>query len=303
MCPVACPLASSSTGRNAPARGGLPEIRTPNDWSLPVPLSRISSARLDLIASRLTDTDVSVIRLVARSRLCSGAQLEQLHWHQGAPATRARQARRVLARLTGWRLLDRLPRQVGGVRAGSRGFVYSLGPAGVRLLARLDGRQVRRLGAPGDRFVRHTLAISGLHAEIVIVCRAGRAELLSFEFEPECWVRFPGPWGTSLTLKPDAAVKLGIGEYEYASLLEMDMATESLPTVERKARRHLDYYRSGQARRLHGVSPRVVWIAPDVTRAERVRRVLDRLGDEAHRLFAVTTSSEAVGWLTSGGHL
>lgn len=300
MCPVACPLASSSTGRKAPAGGGLPEIRMPNDWSLPVPLSRVSAGRLDSIASVLTDLEVAVARLVARARVCSGAQLEQLFWHHDTPASRARQARRVLARLTGWRLLDRLPRQIGGVRAGSRGFLYVLGPAGVRLLARLDGRRVRRLNAPGDRYVNHTLAISGLYTELVIACRTGRAELLSFDFEPQCWMQFPGPWGTSLTLKPDAAVRLGIEEYEYASLLELDMATESLPTIERKARRHLDYYRSGEARRLHGVSPRVVWITPDVKRALRVRRVLNRLGDEAHRLFVVVAAEEAASFLTTG---
>jgi hypothetical protein len=233
--------------------------------------------------------------------LCSGAQLEHLHWHEGTPASRARKARRTLARLTGWRLLDRLPRRIGGVRAGSRGFVYSLGPAGARLLARLDGQRVRRLNAPGDRYVNHTLAISGLYVELVVACRNHRAELLSYEFEPQCWAQFPGPWGVRLTLKPDAAVRLGVGEYVYSFLLEIDMATESLPTVERKARRHLDYYRSGEARRLHGVSPRVVWIAPSAERAQRIRGVLDQLGDAAHKLFTVTTADQVVGLLSGGG--
>lgn len=272
----------------------------PNDWSLPVSLSRISSARLEHIASHLTDIDLSVVRLVAAARLCSGAQLEQLYWPEGTPASRARQARRELARLTGWRLLDRLPRRVGGVRAGSRGFVYSLGPAGARLLARQEGRRVRRLNAPGDRYINHTLAISGIYTETVIACRTGRAELLGFQFEPECWARFPGAWGVTLTLKPDAGLQLGVGEYAYSFLLEMDMATESLPTVERKARRHLDYYRSGEARRLRGISPRVVWIAPNTERAQRIQSVLDRLGDVAHKLFTITTAEQAVQLLTGG---
>jgi hypothetical protein len=142
MCPVACPLASSSTPRKAAPGGDLREIRTPKDLSYQVPLSlshqvpvsRISSPRLDHIISQLTPREKAVVALVARARLCSGAQLERLFWHDGAPASGARQARRTLSRLTAWRLLDRLPRMIGGRRAGSRGFIYTLGPSGVRLL-------------------------------------------------------------------------------------------------------------------------------------------------------------------------
>ena len=300
MCPPAGPVASSSTRQDTATRAGLREIRTPNDWSLPVPLSRVSRARLDHIASQLTDLDLSVIQLVARARLCSGAQLERNFRHEGAAASRARQAPRPLGRLAGWRLLDRSARMVGGRRAGSRGFLYSLGPAGVRLLARKDERRVRRLNAPGDRYVRHTLAVSGLYTGLATACRTGQAELLAFDFEPQCWARFPGSLGVALTLKPDAAVRLGIGEYEYAWLLEMDMATESLPTIERKAHRHLDYYRSGTAHWTHGTTPRVLWIAPDSQRAAAIETALGRLPKDAARLFAVTTAAEAVRALTTG---
>jgi hypothetical protein len=101
----------------------------------------------------------------------------------------------------------------------------------------------------------------------------------------------------TLTLKPDAYVKLGIGDYEYSWLIEIDMATESLPTIERKSRRHLDYHRSGTAQRTTGVAPRVLWITPDSERAEAIEAVLRRLPDEAQRLFAVTTAADAVSFL------
>lgn len=92
-----------------------------------------------------------MLRLVGRTRLCSGAQLQRLFWTGEKPENAARQARRALRRLTDWRVLDRQSRSVGGQRAGSQGFIYSLGPAGVRLLARETGLRVRRLGMPGDR--------------------------------------------------------------------------------------------------------------------------------------------------------
>ena len=299
MCPVACPVASSGTPDKAAPGGDLREIRTPKDLSYQVPLSRVSSHHLDHIISQLTPTDSAAIALVARARLCSGAQLERLFWHQGAPASRARQARRTLARLVRWRLLDRLPRVIGGRRAGSRGFIYTLGPSGVRLLARQDGRRVRRLSAPGDRYINHTLAVSDLYTELVAAERAGQADLIAFDFEPGCWAQFPGAWGVTLTLKPDAHIKLGIGDYDYSWLIEIDMATESLPTIAGKSRRHLDYHRSGTAQRTIGVAPRVLWITPDAKRAEAIEAVLRRMPDEAPKLFAVTTEPQAVSFLTS----
>lgn len=299
MCPVACPLASSSTPHKAAPGQDLREIRTPKDLLSQVPLSRISSACLDHISSQLTPTEKEVVMLVARARLCSGGQLERLFWHEGAPASRARQARRTLARLTAWRLLDRLPRVIGGRRAGSRGFIYTLGPSGMRLLARQAGGRVRRLSTPGDRYINHTLAVSELYAELVSAERAARADLLAFDFEPECWAQFPGAWGVTLTLKPDAYIELGIGDYDYSWLVEIDLATESLPTIERKARRHLDYYRSGVAQRTKGVAPRVLWVVPDRKRETAIEGVLRRLPDEAHKLFAVATAPEAVRFLTS----
>jgi Replication-relaxation len=294
-----CPVASSSAPRKAAPGRDLREIRMPKDLSYQVLLSRVSSHRLDHIISQLTPTDRAAIALVARARLCPGAQLERLFWHQGAPASRARQARRTLARLTTWRLLDRLPRVIGGRRAGSRGFIYTLGPSGARLRARQEGRRVRRLNAPGDRYTNHALAVSELYAELVSAERAGPADLIAFDFEPRCWTQFPGAWGVTITLKPDAYIKLGIGDYEYTWMVEIDLATESLPTIERKARRHLDYHRSGTAQRTTGVAPRVLWVVPDRKRETDIEAVLRRLPDEAHKLFAVTTAPEAIGFLTS----
>jgi hypothetical protein len=158
---------------------------------------------------------------------------------------------------------------------------------------------VRRLSAPGDRYINHTLAVSDLYVGLMSAERAGHADLLAFAFEPGCWARFPGAWGVTLTLKPDAYVKLGIGDYEYAWLIEIDMATESLPTIARKSQRHLDYHRSGTAHRTKGVAPRVLWVTPDLKRQSDIEAVLRRLPDEAHKLFAVTTAADALALLTT----
>ncbi len=56
----------------------------------------------------------------------------------------ARIARRVLARLTELGVLARLERRIGGLRAGSSGYVYYLGPAGQRLVAYWQGQAYPR---------------------------------------------------------------------------------------------------------------------------------------------------------------
>ena len=38
----------------------------------------------------------------------------------------------------------------------------------------------------------------------------------------------PGGFGARTICKPDAYLKLGVGEYEYSWLMERDMATEAL---------------------------------------------------------------------------
>jgi len=105
-------------------------------------------------------------------RLMSARQIQAIHFPDAEhgneqAATRARQ--RVLARLTQERLLIRLDRRVGGVRAGSAGFVLALGPVGQRILA---GGGRRRSYEPTLRFFDHTLAV----AQLVDRARRARKE-------------------------------------------------------------------------------------------------------------------------------
>jgi hypothetical protein len=300
MGPLAGPLASSSQARNAAASAGFSEIRTPKLSSSLDSLPRISSTRLDLIASLLTPTEYAVLELVARTRLCSGAQLERLFWHEGNPASRARQARRVLSQLADWRILDRLPRQVGGRRAGSRGYVYCLGPSGARLLARESGRRPRRLDAPGDRYVSHILAASEQVVRLHEAHRAGTLELIEVQSESACWREFVGPFGARRILKPDLFVRVAAGadgSYEDRWAVELDMATEARGTVQAKCWRYVEHYRSGSEQRSHGTYPRVLWASTTERRAEQLREMIARLPDAAARLFTVCRQDELVALL------
>jgi hypothetical protein len=239
--------------------------------------------------------------LVGRFRVVSGRQFQQLFWPEGSRETRARLARHGLGRLTRLGVLAPFGRKIGGVRSGSSGRCYALGLAGQRLLASgRPERQPRHPYTPGERYLAHTLAITELYVGLVESEREGAVEVIIFDPEPGCWREYLGPWGARLTLKPDAYLKLGVGEFAYSWLIERDMATESLATIERKARRHMDYHQSGSELRARGVAPRVAWIVPDEDRAEAIQGVLDRLPTDAKRLFAVATDTEVLGVLSTG---
>lgn len=255
----------------------------------------VSARGVAQLQGRLSARDLAIIRQVAELRLMSARQIQALHFpaaeHDNErAATRARQ--RVLTRLCRERLLSRLERRIGGVRAGSAALVLVLGPVGQRVLGR-DGSR-RRAYEPSWRFFDHTLAISQLVVDVSVAARHGLLDVLEAQAEPRCWRRFAG-LGGRLVLRPDAFLALGIGDYELRWFIEVDRSTESLPTVLRKCHLYADYYQSGTEQAKHdGVFPRVCWIVPDDVRAERVRTAIARNSALSGRLFVVTTSARAI---------
>ncbi|HEY4810761.1 MAG TPA: replication-relaxation family protein [Solirubrobacteraceae bacterium] len=244
---------------------------------------------------RLSARDLAIIRQVAELRLMSARQIQAVHFpaaeHDNEQAaTRARQ--RVLERLTRERLLIRLDRRIGGVRAGSAGFVLALGPIGQRVLA-VDGPR-RRAYEPTLRFVDHTLAIAQLVVDLTVAARRGVVDVLACEAEPRSWREFGGMGGRRW-LHPDAFVSVGVGEYVLDWFIEVDRASESVPVILRKCRLYADYYQSGTEQAAHGgVFPRVCWIVPDEQRAERLRQAIARDRQLPERLFVVTITDTAV---------
>jgi hypothetical protein len=243
----------------------------------------------------LSDRDVAVLRQLAVLRLLTGRQLQRLTVSDGSSATRARRARSMLQRLTERRLIQRLDRRVGGIRAGSEGFVYRLTGRGYGVLARCDGTPPRRVqGEPGERFVGHVLAVSELHVQLVEATRVDNAlRLARFDAEPACWRSYRAAHSGRATLRPDAFVHTVSGGRGYVHFIEVDLATESLSTVRVKCDRYVDYWRSGAEQRALGTFPRVLWVAETSKRRQQIERVIQQLAPDLRQLFAVTTTNDA----------
>lgn len=255
--------------------------------------TRVGQRMLTSLIHELSPRDISVVRTAADFRLVSAGQLQRLHFQPsqgGSPLTAARTSRRVLQRLTELHFLTRLERRVGGVRAGSASFIYALGPLGDRLV---DPSRRHRMREPSPSFVDHVLAISELYVRLMEAQRRNEFEVLEVEPEPHCWRRFAASHGGFTDLKPDLFVSVARGDLEHRWFVEVDLASEHAPTIQRKAHVYLKYLGSGREQADHGVFPRVVWQVPTTPRRERVDGALEALG-APDGLFVVAEPNDVI---------
>lgn len=293
-----------------PGQGLGSAIKAPESMSPAAGTSRRSPAapertgrkRLQRLVTNLSERDHAILSDLDRFRFLTTSHLQFLHFHdhQTEPAA-ARICRRTLARLAEHRLIRHLERRIGGLHAGSAGYVWRLGPVGDRLLrqARGDGGRAR-LKEPSLRHLDHTLAAADCYRQLVALQRRGDAEFLQLEPEPDCWRRFLGVGGNHEILKPDLFAVTASGEYEDHWFIEIDRATESLPTIVRKCGQYERYRRSGQEQQDGGVFPRVVWLVPDAVRQERLQHGLRAARGLDHELFRVVVASELPALITGG---
>lgn len=249
------------------------------------------------VESSLSDRDLALLKSVSDLRFVSGNQLTRRHFSEGDPEARKRAARRALVRLVRLDVLARLPRRVGGVRAGSAGFVYHLGAVGHRLVIGYGWqpeRRRRRSDVPGTAFMKHALAVAELHTLLVEGDRSRRFELLELSAEPSCWRSYGGIGAQrGLTLKPDSYLRLGIGEYEDSYFIELDRGTEGTATIERKLREYVAYEATGIEQSERGVVPRVLWLTLDGGRTAAIEASIRRLPPGSRELFAAAPLGEA----------
>jgi len=257
---------------------------------------RVGARRGEWLAERCSPRDWAILETVNRLRLVSGLQLERLHFAELTGKSRSVTRWRVLKRLTDWRLIVPLDRRQGGAARGSAGMVFALDSAGQRLLqSRQVGAgeavRVRRPGAPGERSVRHTLAVSNLYVELVEQSWLHGFGLADFLAEPACWwLDGAGGW-----MKPDAYAVLETPALSDHWAIEVDLATESLPTLKRKLQTYVAHHDRGGLGPLD-VMPRVLVTVPYERRERQARELVSRMPGAA-RLVHVVRHEDAAAYL------
>jgi Replication-relaxation len=296
--PVARPGTLTAPARNRRAGAGYGEFSTAKGTASPQSLY-LTADRLHQISCEMDERDRAVLGFTHESRYVTGAQLLRGFWLTRDPdANAARAGRRALKRLADWRVLERLPRRIGGRRTGSDGFVYHVGRAGTRLLA-ANGIHGPRVEAPGALHLLHTLQTTELALRLREANTAGTLELIEVQQEPRCWRHFVGIGGARRILKPDLFVRVGAGDLEDRWMIEIDLSSESGRTIAKKAHRYTEHYRSGREQHEHGTYPRVLWLPPDEHRSDQLREVLERQPAETKRLFSVRIFEDAINFLAT----
>jgi Replication-relaxation len=256
----------------------------------------LSRRGFERLRDGLSDRDLAVTDSIQEHRFLTAQHIQALHFgDHSTSAAGARVCRRVLARLAKERVLVRLQRRVGGVRAGSSSYIYALGPIGRRLVA--GGRRVTE---PSWLFLDHTLAVADARVELVRADMAGKLELVDAEVEPLSWRRYTGPGGASEVVRPDLYVVTSHGEFEDCWFLEIDRGTESPAAVGRKCRAYHAYWRTGAEQAQHGTFPLVLWVVPDVARARRIEKVISSARGLKRELFRMTTGENLVQLISEG---
>jgi hypothetical protein len=260
------------------------------------------AAGLSELARLLSDRDLAVLDLIAEHRFLTTSQVHAFCFHTHTTnESGSRICRRVLLRLEQHGLLERPIRRVGGLQAGSVSSVWMLSSTGQRLRNLRDGiGDVGRVREPGDRFVQHYLAIADTHLALIEAERIKRLELVTVQIEPAAWRSYTGLGGSSELLKPDLYAVTASGQYEDHWFIEVDRATESLPTLIRQCRQYEAYRRTGTEQTSRGLFPLVLWVVPDQLRAAKLRDRLAASRDLDVELFRITTPEELIPVVTGG---
>jgi hypothetical protein len=297
--PIDVPLASSNPSHSPSSNAHELSIATGTVARQHGSSRRLGRRRLARLAAGLSERDKAMLRSVAELRLVMSQHLETLHFADAAtPLTAARKARRRLQRLVQLGLLRRLERRIGGLHAGSAGFIYAITAAGQRVL---ELSPTARQLQPTWPFVAHTLDVADLYVALVQATRQPNedCQLLDLQTEPQCWRRWTTLTGSAEVLKPDLYLALAVGADEVRWFIEVDRGSEHAPVLVRKARAYQRYYERGIEQERDGVFPRVAWVVPDAVRANQLARALATARGLTAELFAVVLNGDAVKELTT----
>lgn len=260
---------------------------------------------LNATLRRLSARDIALLDLLAEHRFLTTHHLQTFCFHDHAtPDSASRTARRVLARLATERLIERPARRVGGLAAGSDAHVWTLTSVGHRLRSLRSGTgSASRVRTPSARFIDHYLAVADVRLELVSAERRRELSLSRMQIEPICWQPYTGLGGSRELLKPDLAVTTSPKherDFEDHWYVEVDRATESIPTLLRQCRAYEGCRASGVVQDQRDVFPLVVWVVPTERRARNLRNAIDRARGLDTDLYRICTPDQLLPLILGG---
>lgn len=251
----------------------------------------------------LTKQDYTLLDLLNRCRYATTKQISNLYFRDNTPKTATRKANLLTKKLASMGLITHLERRIGGVRAGSGSYIWSITHKGLKVLRQVKPNIKLRLKnryEPSRDHLKHQLFVTQLFVEVRGLHLDKKLTLDTFAFEPKCWRAFTKGF-RPFTLKPDALMQVSLGDFEDAYFLEADNATEHLGRVIAKCKQYIAYFNTGIEQREIGLFPLVMWVVPDNKRKSAILNRIKEDLDAYWELFTVITLEEFPDMI-QGGH-
>lgn len=304
--PLGLPVSSEGDPVSAQVSGEFPGVREPNTSLVSTPSvrprlggRRVSQRALGQLAQHLSERDEVVLRRVAEHRFLTTHQIQGFCFDDHATdASAARTTRRVLARLQRDGLLRALERRIGGIHAGSQATIWQLAPAGSRLVYGQEKR--RRSSPPSERFLRHQLAVADVHVLLRQHQRIEAIEQVMVEVEPASWRRYQGASGEPRWLQPDLFAAITSSDFIDRYFIEVDLGSESLPTLLGKCDQYEQYRRAGVEQARADTFPLVLWLFLSPERADALQAAVRRSGRLTAAMYRYATP-ETLTQVLAGG--
>jgi len=259
--------------------------------------------RLEELHRSLSERDRHVLESLKKCRYLTTLQIARLYCGQSVNRRAAvRAANRCLTKLKNVGLICTLQRRIGGVRAGSGSFVWTLTSGGFRLLCMDSGTNQSRkqFREPSLHFLEHTLIISEAYLQLTQICAKHNMTLSKVQFEPDCWRRYSARNGKSIILKSDLYAVTRGNSYEDCWFMEIDRATETPERIVEKCERYIQYLRTGAEQKKSGVFPYVVWIVPDTKRKNSLTAHIEKAFPRGANIFITILPDELEILITNG---
>jgi hypothetical protein len=244
-----------------------------------------------LLHSQLDERHHAILLMLKTVRVARSDQIRRAVFASGSLQARTRQCNRVLAELAAANAVVRSERTTGGKllgrQYGSLPYIYSLGPAGYRLLG-IKSRP-RPPWKLGHRFLHHALEVADVYAKLAEGAPVQDFKVMTFEAEPQ----YDLPNGRQF--KPDAFVRLRFAGEKAARIwfVEVDMGFEADATIRGKIKAYWAY-------RLTGAPfPKVLFLVPQDRRKSEIEHIISGYQPEVRQLFDVARLDDATGVIAS----
>lgn len=265
---------------------------------------RLGCRQLETIAEQLDPTDYRLLNLLGTHRYATTRQLSDINCITNVYAnarSALRQTTRRLNRHHALGLIDHLARRIGGVRAGSTGYIWYLREPGHRLTTPDQPRRYRH-SEPSRTFLAHTLAITEARLVIERAAHDVGGHLSVLRTEPDCWRQWLLPGGGRRWLKPDLeAITTTATDDEDHWLFEIDLDTENPARLLTKCHDYQDHLNTGTEQASAGYYPQVVWIMNNPRRAARLTEQIAANHTFTPGLFKIVGSEIELKKLIQGG--